>query len=241
MNPQLYPLQVNPLTGEPFLRLKRHKNIIITPPRTEDAQHLLGPLNDERVHVWLSTVPYPYLLEHAETWIALIKGKTDAILEQLESARDEQEMVFTDGCPVRYLREIGEDGREEFIGDIAMIRCNLGELMVEEGIDYDGKRAYEAKNNELAVGDARIVWSIGNFLVASQHGRGIMTDAVESVLEWAKERMNARRVVVAALAENTASLRVFAKNGFRELRVVDGYRGAKSGDRTIVLLSNVML
>lgn len=51
MNPQLHPLEVNPTTSEPFLRLKQHRNIIITPPRTEDAQHLLVPMNDERVQL----------------------------------------------------------------------------------------------------------------------------------------------------------------------------------------------
>jgi RimJ/RimL family protein N-acetyltransferase len=53
---------VNPKTGEPFLRLLSHKNIIITPPRLSDAPLYVPILNDERVIHWLSSPPYPYLL-----------------------------------------------------------------------------------------------------------------------------------------------------------------------------------
>ena len=48
-NPQLYPLEINAKTKEPFLRLRKHKNIILTPPRCEDA----SILNDPPVHEWL--------------------------------------------------------------------------------------------------------------------------------------------------------------------------------------------
>ncbi|KAF7347350.1 N-acetyltransferase domain-containing protein [Mycena venus] len=60
-NPQLHPLEVNPKTGEPFLRLLAHKNIILTPPRLSDAPFIISILNDERVYPWLSSPPYPYL------------------------------------------------------------------------------------------------------------------------------------------------------------------------------------
>ena len=61
-NPQLYPLEVNPKTGEPFLRLRNHKNIILTPPRVEDAPACVPLLNDPRVCDWLAGPPYPYTL-----------------------------------------------------------------------------------------------------------------------------------------------------------------------------------
>jgi hypothetical protein len=56
----LGPLQVNPSTKEPFLRLRKHPNVIITPPRLIDVPYVVSPLNDERVHVWLQGPPYPY-------------------------------------------------------------------------------------------------------------------------------------------------------------------------------------
>ena len=59
-NPQLYPLEINAKTKEPFLRLRKHKNIILTPPRWEDAEGLFSSGNDPRVNEWLAVpVPYP--------------------------------------------------------------------------------------------------------------------------------------------------------------------------------------
>jgi len=61
-NPQLYPLEINAKTKEPFLRLRKHKNIILTAPRWEDAPYLVSILNDPLVHEELMSVPYPYTL-----------------------------------------------------------------------------------------------------------------------------------------------------------------------------------
>jgi len=62
VNLQLHPLEVNPKTGEPFLRLRHHKNIILTPPREVDAEAFIPLLNDPRVSDWLAGPPYPYTL-----------------------------------------------------------------------------------------------------------------------------------------------------------------------------------
>jgi hypothetical protein len=60
-NPQLYPLEVNARTGEPFLRLNNHKNIILTPHRPSDVQCYPPILNDPRVYEWVLTPVNPYL------------------------------------------------------------------------------------------------------------------------------------------------------------------------------------
>ena len=60
-NPQLHPLEVNARTGEPFLRLNHHQNIILTPHRPSDAVCYPPILNDPRVHEWLMSPPIPYL------------------------------------------------------------------------------------------------------------------------------------------------------------------------------------
>lgn len=59
---QLFPLEVDPHTQEPFLRLRKHKNIIITPMRWEDATHFVPIFNDPRVYKWLMRTPFPYTL-----------------------------------------------------------------------------------------------------------------------------------------------------------------------------------
>lgn len=54
------PLEINPLTREPFLRLRGHPNIIITPPRLTDVPFIVPALNDEQVYTWLIGPPFPY-------------------------------------------------------------------------------------------------------------------------------------------------------------------------------------
>jgi hypothetical protein len=52
---QLHPLQLNPITKEPFLRLPApHDNIIVTPPRLSDAPDMVIAMNDEHIYPWLS-------------------------------------------------------------------------------------------------------------------------------------------------------------------------------------------
>jgi hypothetical protein len=57
---QLHPLQVDPKTGEPFLHLKKHHNIILTPLRHEDKPPMAKYLNDPAIAMWLSGPPFPY-------------------------------------------------------------------------------------------------------------------------------------------------------------------------------------
>ena len=184
-NPQLYPLEVNPKTGEPFLRLRNHKNIILTPPRMEDAPVLVSFLNDPRICDCLSGPPYPYTLgkcraarpprsesdqltksfvEHAEFWLKMIKSFSDGVLRELEEGRDKPEPKTVGDCPVRYIREVQEDGTDIFIGDASFVRSISGELMGTEGpekIDWENKQKREEENNKLPVGDPNILWSFG--------------------------------------------------------------------------------
>ncbi|KAF8641199.1 hypothetical protein AX17_000834 [Amanita inopinata Kibby_2008] len=241
-NPQLYPLQVNPETGEPFLRLRRHQNIIITPPRASDAPFLVAPLNDEKVHIWLGLPPFPYLIEHAETWLTQIKAKADAILNELDAARDDKHLRVVDGCPVRYLREIREDGTELLLGDIGIFKCNQGEIMGPNGLDWDSKSKYEEENNRRPAGDPETVWSIGYFLISSHHGLGIMTDAVDTVLhEWAIPRMNTCKSVSTVYSGNEGSLRVLMKNGFKRIGTVDDYSTVKGVRRGLWVVEWIKL
>jgi len=61
-NLQHHPLEINPNTGELFLRLRKHRNIVITPPRPSDIHDYIPLLNDPRVHDTLIGPPVPYLI-----------------------------------------------------------------------------------------------------------------------------------------------------------------------------------
>lgn len=63
---------------------------------------------------------------------------------------------------MRCLREVKADGTDKFIGDLGVMRYRNGELMGTDGVDWDNKKLREEENNSLAVGDPKILWSMGS-------------------------------------------------------------------------------
>jgi RimJ/RimL family protein N-acetyltransferase len=284
-NPQLHPLQVNSRTGEPFLRLNHHNNIILTPHRPTDTICYPPILNDPRVHEWLMGPPIPYLpgnlifecpksrmltrkgidvipTEHAEGWFKSVQAYSDAVLSKLEAAKDSQGLITVDECPVRAIREVTANGEEVYLGDIGIQRCTDGKLLAASvGVQANNEEIarYEDENSRRIVGDPEIVWDFGgtlwnasnnlsccvltcslnglDYLKASHHGRGIMTDAVETLLwRWAVPRMGVRRVLATTFRGNHGSIRVFQKNGFVLTKTLESYLEVRGKIRDFHLL-----
>ncbi|KAF8973492.1 acyl-CoA N-acyltransferase [Flammula alnicola] len=221
---QLHPLEINLQTQESFLRLRKHKNIILTPMRWEDAPHYVPLLNDPRVYDWLSSSPFPYALKDAEEWIQLQKPQVDGYLQDLRDAQGSETLKTANGAPICSIREVKEDGTDMFIGTISLCRCDSGELMNTDSVDFDHAEQNTTENNKLEVGDPNIVWSIGDYLAPSHHGRGIMTDAVDTLVhDWAVPRMGVRRILSSAFVGNHGSVKVFEKNGFTLVRTIENH------------------
>ncbi|KAF4611980.1 hypothetical protein D9613_004126 [Agrocybe pediades] len=230
---QLFPLETDPKTGEPFLRLRKHPNVILTPMRWEDAPHFVPIFNDPRVYQWLMRTPFPYAHKDAEDWLQIAKPKSDALLQELLDAQGSDKLKTIDGCPVPSIREVKEDGTQVYIGNITFGRCMHPELIDTDTIDHEHAEEKKAANDALQVGDPKIIYSIGDYLDPKYHGQGIMTDALDTILhEWAIPRMNVRRILTGAFIGNVGSVRVFQKNGFKMLRTVDEFavvRGTMRG------------
>jgi len=236
-NPQLHPLEFNAKTNEPFLRLRKHKNIILTPPRWEDASSLVSILNDPPVHEWLAGPPYPYTLDHGNEFIGLKRNIAEQILKELEDAKDDPTLKIVKECPVSFLREIKEDGSDVFIGSLGISTCLYGELMGPDGVDWENKKKLEDENNSLKTGDARIIWCFGDYLAASHHRQGIMTDAVDTVLhDWAISHMNVRHMLLTVFEGNVGSVKVFLKNGFKIKATHKDYKENKGKMRSVHVL-----
>ncbi|KAF8889271.1 GNAT domain-containing protein [Infundibulicybe gibba] len=205
-----YPLKLNPHTGEPYLALDgKFANIIITPPRLSDARPSTAIMNDPSVYPWMGFggPQHPYLEERAETWVRGVKSKCEHALRELQAAGD---AAIVDGCPVRHIREVGDDGSEVFIGDIGIIRASWTEVESSERLALIRENASREK------GDPAVIWQVGYYLAPSHHGRGIMTAALEAIIEkWAVPRMNARHIRATTFVGNEGSLRVLTKAGFR--------------------------
>jgi len=216
------PLLYDEVNREPYLALPYpHENIRLTPPRLSDVESIVSILNDRRVYASLQGPPFPYKSDHAVSWITLVKKTCDDVVVQLEAAprpSEHQEGAGEDvfivgGCPVRILRERKEDGSDMYLGDLGIDRHGFPLVVDEE------EKARKTRENEAkSIGDPTIIWSFGDYLASSHHGRGIMTAAVRMLMEkWAIPHMNVRRIRAEVFTGNIASQRVFEKNGFKYL------------------------
>ncbi|RXW24536.1 hypothetical protein EST38_g1314 [Candolleomyces aberdarensis] len=230
MNPQLGTLELNPKTGEPFLRLYSHHDIIITPPRWDDGPQFIPYLNDPLVYEWMQGPPVPYTEADAQSWLNHIIPPKEAVLKQLEEARDQPELITVDHCPVSILRKVNEDGSQIFIGAVDIIRYGGGEVVISADnpgvytLDVEKKEENTKINMERAPGDPEIIWDFGDYVAPAYHGQGIMTDAVKTIMtKWAVPRMNAHKIVAGTFAANIGSQRVFEKNGFKHIGTLKDY------------------
>ncbi|CAE6433868.1 unnamed protein product [Rhizoctonia solani] len=212
-------VQHNPQTNEPFIALPSpYSNIRLTPPRVDDAGEILAIMNNLEMVMNFAGPPYPYLQGHCDEWLRDRIREYDSAMVRMASTNDDA--GFLDLFPLRHIREVGEDGVERFLGEVSLTR--------EDGfceIRDEGARIAKANMNiSLAPGDLDIVWTFGDYLQPTHHGRGIMTAAVKTVIEsWAIPHMNAYKFWAATFPENVGSQKVFLKNGFQ---IVDRVVGA---------------
>ncbi|KAJ5692384.1 hypothetical protein N7462_001807 [Penicillium macrosclerotiorum] len=212
-------------TREPYLRLADpFSNIIITPHRLNQLQQTIEAkvplLNDPRIYLNLSGPPYPFLPEHEEEYVKMKCEAGEPVLNALRVEFETlvKEQQFFDICPFNVIREVTEQDphtghplKDFLIGDVGVNRY----MFYEHKHGSEERAQAQRLNEELPAGDERIVWGIGDFLAPSHHGRGIMTQAIRTVLhDWGLPRMNIKLLKSAAFEENKGSVRVFEKNNF---------------------------
>lgn len=194
--------------------------------------------------------------EHAEVWYNVVKPPSDAVLAELETAKDKTELITVGHCPVQAIREVLDNGQDVYLGDINFTRLRDGKLLGPSGVEVNAEQAprYAAENAGRAIGDPDIVWTVGgvffglmissvliqkrpDYLTPSHHGRGIMSDALKTIMyDWAIPRMNARRISVSALRGNKGSAKVFQKNGFHLTALRENHMEARGKMRDLHIL-----
>lgn len=150
--------EVNPLTGESFLRLlpPHDINFILTPPRKSDKFSMIAALNDPRVYQWLLGPPYPYLPEHADEWIEHTSRQADALLQELRDLQDKADGPYlVSGCPFKIIREVKDDGTDVFLGDVSIGRNDY------EYKSFAERETLVQERTEKRPGDPGICWCFG--------------------------------------------------------------------------------
>ncbi|KAF7302519.1 N-acetyltransferase domain-containing protein [Mycena chlorophos] len=214
MNAQLHPLELNPATGEPFLRLPGREGFVLTPPRMTDVDAMVEVFNDERIYYWLTGTPFPYTKDNAIWWLGENAVPiSQRVLKELEAGRDDPALKLVDACPVSIIREVKPDGTDVLVGGIDFTLAQRaveldGTAWTAELLGPDPKPQRNTENPDI--------WTVGYYVAPAYHGRGIMSVAFKTVLEqWGIPRMGIRRLRVSALTGNEGSVRVFEKNGLK--------------------------
>jgi RimJ/RimL family protein N-acetyltransferase len=77
--------------------------------------------------------------------------------------------------------------------------------------------------------------SVGYWLKRGARGRGVMTEAVRAVVEWAQREHGIQRLVLTTHPRNIASQRVAEKAGFRRIGTTVDHPVFRDGTREAVL------
>ncbi|KAG8898084.1 hypothetical protein FRC01_011039 [Tulasnella sp. 417] len=231
------PLQYDQETNEPYLPFPAPfgPRIRLTPPRLsdpdappasqsrkveDDVAALVKNHNLPEIYMFLTGPPRPYTEEYAKEWLKKRKAESLALTGEMndrEASSDNNTNLALSGCPVRVIRERLEDGTDLFLGDCFLARSHFPEIA-----DLKERERRTEENYAYEKGDPRIIYSFGMFLSPSAHGRGIMSAAVQTLIEqWAVPLMAARQFEVAAMSHNVGSQKVFLKNGFTLIKELE--------------------
>jgi hypothetical protein len=168
---QFNPLSINDHAIRPFLRLPApHQRIIIATPRLHDAPQIYELLNDPRIYRWITGPPFPYLMEHAVSWLTQAKVDADAIWNELEQANAESPdgpLKIVGGCPVRSVLEENDDGSYTYLGDCGFVRHTFDDIT-----DVEERTRLLQENNARPAGDPSTIWSIGGMCSQTRLTRG---------------------------------------------------------------------
>lgn len=159
------------------------------------------------------------------------------VLQELENAKDEENLNIVDDCIVSAIRQVNEDGTDVMLGDITFSRCPWMELAGPTGVNWELKDQLQKENNSRVPGDPDILWTVGYYLSSDHHGKGIISDAVDTLLhEWAIPRMGVKKMIGTAFSGNEASVRVLEKSGFKFRETIKDHVHVKGHLRSVHIL-----
>lgn len=160
----------------------------------KDKAALVSILNHPRVYPYLARTPYPYSLDDAEGYLGEVLEKAGGLLSRMgdytgiptittggsipgRGIENGKGNGLLDGCPFLCIREVhpppsqqagktGENPEKEgaedtLIGNISIWRWRFHDLPP----DSEESESAQKRNNELEVGDERIIWEIGGMYI----------------------------------------------------------------------------
>jgi RimJ/RimL family protein N-acetyltransferase len=159
----------------------------------------------------LRTPPPASTIPELETQRLRLRAHTPADFERYSAMWSEPDVVrYTTLKPLtpeeswtRLIRHAGDWAMLGF-GSWLVEEKSTGELVGEVGL-FDRRRDIEP---------AITVPEIGWILTTGMHGKGYATEAVQAILDWARDRFVSDEIACLIHPDNTASLRLAARFGF---------------------------
>ncbi|CAD6442165.1 6f35f2f7-e47e-469f-ac4b-9e2603baaaf1 [Sclerotinia trifoliorum] len=198
----------------------KHKNIILTRPRTTDAEPTIPAFNNPSIYLNLTGPPFPYAQESFDSFFTEVLDKNVRIAvaelwDAREAERNKEGKSWVGAIPFPSIREVVVDERgrrrELFIGQVEVRRRGFVTVL-----DGEKREGLVGENLERRVGDEGIEWEIGFWLLPSHHGKSIMPSVLQTLLsDFFIPYMNMHFLTGEYLEFNTASRRVFEKCGFK--------------------------
>ena len=129
--------------------------------------------------------------------------------------------------------EIREPGAVEKPDDLISVMCGVEYFDSLNASGYYYKWSIRDKTSNLFLGEIELFplkvqikpwheWSIGFSLAKKEWGKGLMTESVKGVLDFAFTQMNAKRIKADVMQNNERSKKLLIKFGFK-------YEGFQTG------------
>jgi hypothetical protein len=116
-------------------------------------------MNDPLIYPWLTSPPWPFTNEHAQSWLEIATEKSEIAWKeflQVMEARADGRTAFIADCPLRSIREEGYDGGDILLGDCVIRRHGFLEVA-----DVEERTRRLSENDQRIAGDPNIIWQIG--------------------------------------------------------------------------------
>lgn len=249
------------LVVEPYLPLPLTTSppLILTPQRPTDVSRIVETLTDPAVGMQLIGPPWPFKAEDAHSWGESLRAQAEEVFRDLKARTEQLGEISTNEnheergterqegekattrkrwpIPAPKIHSLRRADNGAWAGDFGVTRWQFDNV-----VDPEEKQRLIDENEAKEVFDPTITWTYGFYLHPELHGKGLMSQVLESMLStYFDDYLGANEVRGAAYASNPASLKTQERCGFVRFGAFmeDVSEGRGGGQKEVITLRRV--